>query len=200
MRLFPYQRSEQKEFEQRFSPLLPILYRRAYNLTQSQHDAEELLQDLLVKLLEQPEKWQHAEDLKTWVLRMLYNQFVDAWRKKKRSLLTDSLDDSLPGQAGIEPTAPDSPEQTALEGQQRESLQTAIAQLTPEFRTVLVLHDIEGHTLPEVQTLVDVPLGTLKSRLHRARAQLRDQLKSTEPFSEAMRVNNKPCKNRVSAK
>ncbi|MBT5231604.1 MAG: RNA polymerase sigma factor, partial [Methylococcales bacterium] len=124
--------------------------------------------------------------LQTWLLRSLYYLFVDTWRKSKRTPVDQS--DWLDEQTHTDILNHD-PLEKASSHESLDRLQQALEELTREYRVVIVLHDMEGHTLTHISREIDVPLGTLKSRLHRARKQLREILTEVEPFSEQFRVN-----------
>lgn len=176
-----------QEFEQLILPLLDDLYRYAYRLTGQQANAEDLVQELVTRLHTKQVDLVALENRKTWLLRTLYNLFIDLYRQEKRHLsVIDSYTD-----AGVEleqfaaNTA--TPEELTSQFAEMRQIERAVQNLNPEQRALIALHDIEGHTLQEIETITGIPLGTLKSRLHRARHSLREQL--LEPFSEHRRVN-----------
>ncbi|MEA3244016.1 MAG: RNA polymerase sigma factor [Pseudomonadota bacterium] len=182
-------------FESLLRPHLRDMYRVAYRFTGNRDDAEDLVQDVLTKLYPREQELAGVEHLKPWLARVLYRQFVDNRRRHART----------PFAAQQNPPAADNDEPdpiTALPGnlpgpdagveqhllQQR--LHQALDHLSEDHRSVLTLHDMEGYTLKELETTLDTPLGTLKSRLHRARQQLRLELSTKmEPFSGFHRVN-----------
>jgi RNA polymerase sigma-70 factor, ECF subfamily len=168
-------------FDRLVRPHLPALFRTAYRYTGRREDAEDLVQDLLTKLYPRTSELEQIEDLKPWLTRALYNAFIDGVRRTQRAPeLVDVDDEVLEG--------PHDPQSDFLTAEQRQALITAIDRLNPEHRAVVMLHLVEGHSLPELASLLDVQIGTLKSRLHRAKAQLQDSLKFMEPFSPAERV------------
>ncbi|MCG6976870.1 MAG: RNA polymerase sigma factor [Acidiferrobacterales bacterium] len=172
-------------FENLVSPHIDHLYRLSYRFTGSREDSEDLVQDLLVKLYPRLEEIEAIEKLKPWLAQVLYRLFIDRTRQHKRSVLSvveDSMepDSQLDGGAGTE--------ELAAGTLTRERLQESFAVLNEDQRALLSLHDIEGYTLAELVDVLDVPLGTLKSRLNRSRAKLREHL-SREPFVENQRVN-----------
>jgi RNA polymerase sigma-70 factor (ECF subfamily) len=174
-----HSRDQHADFEALVRPHVDHLYRTAFRFTGSREEAEDLVQDLLVKLMPRVGELAAVEQLRPWLTRVLYRMFVDRHRKQARRRLKvlpdpgtdeggDPLDE-LPGDA------PD-PETEAGARLDQVRLQHALARLSDDHRAVLVLHDMEGYTLPELETLLEVPTGTLKSRLHRARARLRELL------------------------
>jgi RNA polymerase sigma factor (sigma-70 family) len=176
-------------FEALLAPELDMLYRIAYRFTANAADAEDLLQDLLVKLYPKTDELATVETLRPWLIRALRNQYVDSVRKHRRSpsgwlrSVTGSDDEVLAELRSGDPT----PEEAALKDDLQGRLQQALAGLNAEHRVVVTLHDVEGYRLTEIQSMLGVPVGTLKSRLHRARAQLRAALEM-EPLMQRRRV------------
>jgi RNA polymerase sigma-70 factor (ECF subfamily) len=166
-----------REFAAQIEPHYPRLYLLAFRLCGSQADAEDLLQDVLIKLYERRQELSSIENLQPWLGRVLYNQFVDQARKHKRSPLV------LVGDSGFDETADPHTEPVAARTQEesRSALERSLTRLSEDQRTLLLMHDAEGYSLPEIETLTGTPIGTLKSRLSRARARLRDLLRSLDP-------------------
>ena len=172
-------RGESAPFEALVKPHLTRLYRLAFRLTGNSPDAEDLVQDVLVKMYQRGEELASIESLGPWLARVLYHQFVDNTRRYARKRLRAvSIDD--PANEGLvrdalhgasEPQQPDH-----LEPFHINALTRALAALSFEHRTVVLLHDSEGYKLEEIQALTGVSLGTVKSRLPRARARLRELL------------------------
>jgi RNA polymerase sigma-70 factor (ECF subfamily) len=164
------------EFERLLRPHVPALYRSAYRWTGAVDRAEDLVQQLLVRLFPRLVELRALEQVRPWALRVMYRIFVDELRRTRASPVqfgADANDDA----AGAEDEAwlDPGPEPAELVEQQltQERLLRAWEQLGEEHRAVLSMHDIEDYTLPELAQIMDIPLGTLKSRLHRARARLR---------------------------
>ncbi len=184
-------KSHAVQFENLLRPHLEHLYRVAYRFAGNVCDAEDLVQDLLVKLYPKLPELTAVEQLRPWLARALYYHAIDKRRREQHSPLGNRVDlhndgsegDPLDSFAG----AGHDPEHVAEQTLTRERLQTAFAYLNVEQRAVVALHDIEGYSLEELAHLLDTPLGTLKSRLHRARAQLRSLL-MMEPKPVPLRV------------
>ena len=168
------------QFERLLRPHLERLYRLAFRFTGSPEDAEELVQELCARLLPKLGELARLEQPGPWLARSLYNLFVDQVRHRARSPV-DAVAD-LPEIASTLP----GPDEAASGALTAERITAALTQLTPEQRAVLAWHDVEGYTLEELAGSQSLPLGTLKSRLHRARAALRQLLR--EPFPGAGRV------------
>ena len=167
------------EFAQLVRRHLPALYRLAFRFTGSQFDAEDLLQELLTRLYGRRERLTAVEILRPWLARALYNLHVDQLRSRARTPFghlqepANDAEESTPGQA--DPGAsPDLSLETALLSQ---GLVAAVARLPEEQRLIVILHDVEGYELHEAASILGVPLGTAKSRLHRARDRLRAYLR-----------------------
>ncbi len=178
--------SRRTRFERLIRPWLHPLYRRAYRLTGDRDEAEDLVQDLLASLYQKGIRLEEVEDLERWLLKSLYHQFIDRLRRAGRSPLGHLEADTPDGMDRLEDAAP-SPEVLTEQQLEIRRVQAALDALNPHFRAVLVLHDVEGFTLQELSPVLDAPLGTLKSRLHRARRALRDRLRR-EPSSGTERV------------
>lgn len=164
------------------TPHLDRLYRLAYRLTGRRADAEDLFQDVLGKLYDRRKELSSIRDLSPYVGRVMYNQFVDDRRRYARvplRLVTDEVD------VGAMPATEPSPEQSAERDRSRRAVEAALARLSEEHRMVVLLADAEGYRLAEIEALTAVPIGTLKSRLHRARARLREILAEQGTFSAA---------------
>lgn len=176
-------------FETLVEPHVEHLYRLAWRLTRNEAAAEDLVQDVLIKLFRIQGQVANLEQPRPWLARVLYREYVDRWRRERHAPvnLTDveSADtpDSLLDQ---EPDPEADPERSAIDEQLRERLVAALEQLSDEHRTILVFHDVEGYTMDELCTVLSLPLGTVKSRIHRARARLRETLgRMDEAFSAA---------------
>jgi len=178
--LIPFRSKQSANFDELVRPHLDHLYRLAYRYTGSASDAEDLVQDLLVKLYPRINELQDIEQLRPWLARVLYRIFIDNVRRQSRSPvhLVSALEDSRVNSIELEDVAAldDNPEYQVARTKDAQKLTSAIDQLSEEHRSVIMLHDVEGFTLDEMQTILDCPTGTLKSRLHRARNRLRNLL------------------------
>jgi RNA polymerase sigma-70 factor (ECF subfamily) len=169
------------EFERLMREHVPSLYRAAYRWTGAVDRAEDLVQQLLVRLYPRLAELRQLDRVRPWALRVMYRLFVDEHRRERASPvqfgMEPAADPEVPAgedDAWIDP-GPGPAELTERELTQ-ERLIRAWERLGEEHRVVLSLHDIEDYTLPELAQIMDIPLGTLKSRLHRARARLRELL------------------------
>jgi len=178
-----YEDNQTALFERLLKPYMERLYRLAYRLTHDKAEAEDLFQDVLTKVFGRLDELAELRDPGPWLNRVLYNQFVDHRRRYARQRLRTVEEGQLPAQS-IESLAdkpggaPDSEHLLNIR-----TLQTALDQLSDEHRTVVLLHDAEGYKLEEIHRITGDPVGTVKSRLHRARSRLREILGSDGTFS-----------------
>jgi RNA polymerase sigma-70 factor (ECF subfamily) len=175
--------NQRASFETLLRPHLDRLYRLSYRLTGNKPEAEDLFQDVLTKVFPKLDSLVEIEEPGSWLCRIMYNHFIDNRRRYARQRLVAVSEDQLPGQ-GIDSVAGDlDPEADAVQRDSAGELEDALQVLSEEHRMIVLLHDCEGYKLTEIQELMNVPVGTLKSRLHRARARLRDILVANGTFS-----------------
>jgi len=160
------------------------VYRLAYRLTGNPHDAEDLTQEVFVRVFRSLSSYTPGS-FEGWLHRITTNLFLDQARRRQRirfDAFADDAEQRLPGSA---PT----PER-ALHDQLFDSdVERALAALPPEFRAAVVLCDVEGLTYDEIADVLGVKLGTVRSRIHRGRAQLRAALKHRTPAPGRRRVS-----------
>lgn len=177
-------RRRARQFEALVRPHLDALYRLAYRYTASVEDAEDAVQELLFRLYPRTEELASIDGLRPWLARVLRNQLTDGHRRRERDPVGHLR--LVGGEGGDQPLermlsdAP-GPEEVHDRALQRERLEAALAVLSNDHREIIMLHDVEGYTLTELTGIIGVPVGTLKSRLHRARDHLRRVL-GMEPF------------------
>ena len=149
-----------------------------FNYVLNREDAVDVVQDTFVKAYTKLRTFDSASAFYTWLYRIAVNTSIDFLRKR-RARPTDSLDDDKYTDAGYEPVSRDpaiDPERVAIASEQGVALRRAIALLSEKLRTVVILHDVEGLSQEEVADVLKVPVGTVKSRVSRARAELRYSL------------------------
>jgi RNA polymerase sigma-70 factor (ECF subfamily) len=142
------------------------LYEAAYRLTRSAADAEDLVQEVCVRAYPRFAEIELLEQPRGWLLKVLYRLFVDSRRRYERKHVRSIEDDEE--FVGDQP----SPAEEAERALDRWRVEQAWRYLSSEHRTLLALHDVEGYTLSEIQSLTGLKEGTIKSRLHRARVRL----------------------------
>lgn len=154
------------------------LYQQAYRYCGSEHDAEDLLQELMIECCQREQQIRDAPVPAAWLSRVLYHRFVDRYRSQRKHTGHDSVDD-------IEhlPCANDPPlDDRYMHRQMLDAMQS----LSAEQKMVINLHDIEGYTLVELSRTTEIPVGTLKSHLHRARKALKKVL-DMQPIADTSR-------------
>ncbi len=161
------------------------IYRLAFGVTRNQGDAEEVLQDVLLTLARKGASFEGRSALASWIYRITTNAALNK-RRGKRLEVESPLEDLLPAfqadghRAGersfLLADWSQSPEEECLAGERRRILERAIDTLPEHYRAVLILRDVEGLTNEEVAELLAESVASVKSRLHRARMVLREQL------------------------
>lgn len=168
--------NQQQSFDTLIRPHLDRLYRLSFRLAGSKPEAEDLFQDVLTKIFPRLEELIEIEEPGSWLCRVMYNHFIDNRRRFARQRLVIISEGQLP--AGDLESLPGDLD-PVCDAEQRDNimqLDKALQALSDEHRLVVMLHDCEGYKLKEIQDLTGTPVGTLKSRLHRARARLREIL------------------------
>jgi RNA polymerase sigma factor (sigma-70 family) len=152
------------------------VYRLAYRLTGNRHDAEDLTQEVFVRVFRSLSSYTPGT-FEGWLHRITTNLFLDQVRRKQRIRF-----DALPEDAGDRLAGSDpGPERAWEHNNLDHDVQAALATLPPEFRAAVVLCDIEGLSYEEIAATLDVKLGTVRSRIHRGRAALRQALAHRRP-------------------
>ncbi|MBD3784956.1 MAG: RNA polymerase sigma factor SigE [Micrococcales bacterium] len=152
------------------------VYRLAYRLTGNVHDAEDLTQDVFVRVFRSLHTYQPGT-FEGWLHRITTNVFLDRMRRKQR-IRFDALSEES---AARLPSRERGPEQTYHDTHLDDDVQRALDGLSPDFRAAVVLCDIEGLSYEEVAATLGIKLGTVRSRIHRGRAQLREALAHRAP-------------------
>lgn len=158
------------------------VYRLAYRLTGNRHDAEDLTQDVFVRVFKSLHRFQPGT-FEGWLHRITTNLFLDGARRKQK-IRFDGLAD---GSAERLPSSWPNPSEQLTDGDLDHDVATALAALAPEFRAAVVLCDIEGLRYDEISSVLDIKIGTVRSRIHRGRAQLRAALAHRRPTGERER-------------
>ena len=152
------------------------VFRLSYRLTGNRHDAEDLTQEVFVRVFRSLSSYTPGT-FEGWLHRITTNLFLDQVRRKQRirfDALGDDASDRLPGR---DP----GPERAYEHGNLDRDVQAALLDLSPDFRAAVVLCDIEGLSYEEISRTLGVKIGTVRSRIHRARAQLRTALAHRAP-------------------
>jgi RNA polymerase sigma-70 factor (ECF subfamily) len=154
----------------------PRVYRLAYRLTGNAHDAEDLTQDVFVRVFRSLSSYTPGT-FEGWLHRITTNLFLDSMRRRARIRFESFADDAPERLAGREPTPAQAYDDTHWDS----DVQRALDSLAPEFRAAVVLCDIEGLSYEEIADVLGIKLGTVRSRIHRGRAHLREALRHRAP-------------------
>ncbi|HEX6327689.1 MAG TPA: RNA polymerase sigma factor SigE [Jiangellaceae bacterium] len=154
------------------------VYRLAYRLTGNQHDAEDLTQDVFIRVFRSLSTYTPGT-FEGWLHRITTNLFLDMVRRRQRIRFDALGDDAAERLSGREPA----PDRLLADRQLDSDVQSALDSLPPDFRAAVVLCDIEGLSYEEIAATLGVKLGTVRSRIHRGRAQLRAALEHRAPRS-----------------
>lgn len=178
-------RENSQTFERIVRPHFDRLYRLAWRLAGSRSEAEDLFQELLIRAYDKLDELVRIEEPGSWLARIMYNLFIDERRRFARQRLRFVEEGSLPGEGLAGMAAGDGRGNPDYDNEQQDkiaSLDGALGRLSDEHRVVVLLHDAEGYKISEIVALTGVPAGTVKSRLHRARARLREMLEADGTF------------------
>ncbi len=152
------------------------VYRLAYRLTGNSHDAEDLTQEVFVRVFRSLSTYTPGT-FEGWLHRITTNLFLDITRRRQRIRFEGLGEETAAKLSGTGPTPPEAFDEAHLDY----DVAAALADLPPEYRAAVVLCDIEGLTYEEIADVLDVKLGTVRSRIHRGRAQLRSALEHRRP-------------------
>jgi RNA polymerase sigma-70 factor, ECF subfamily len=169
-------------FEKLVRPHFDRLYRLAWRLTGQKAEAEDLFQELLTKAYGKLDDLVEIEEPGSWLARIMYNLFIDERRRFARHRMHTVAEGEMAGDGIAGLPGADGPAWNHERLEQMKMLDTALAQLSDEHRVIVLLHDTEGYKLSEIQDLIGIPVGTVKSRLHRARSRLREILTENGTF------------------
>ncbi|MBX2960934.1 MAG: sigma-70 family RNA polymerase sigma factor [Cyclobacteriaceae bacterium] len=167
-----------KVFHDEFMPHINSMYNFAYRLTFDEDDANDLVQDTYLKAFRFIESFEKGTNAKAWLFRILKNSFINDYRKKSKEPAkidyqevetyynSDEVDRQITPDLRVE----------TLQDMIGDEISNALNALDVDFRTVIILSDLEGFKYEEMAKILDIPIGTVRSRLHRARNLLKEKL------------------------
>ena len=174
--------ADQAKFSDLAMEFMPSLYTAALRMTRNPADAEDLVQETYLKAYRAFASFTEGTNLKAWLYRILTNTYINAYRAKKRRPEESDIDDlenfylyrRLGGLEGA--TAGRSAEDEVLSHITESEVKEAIEALPEQFRMAVLLGDVEGFSYKEIAEILDIPIGTVMSRLHRGRKALQKRL------------------------
>jgi RNA polymerase sigma-70 factor, ECF subfamily len=168
----------QKDYEREALPHMDLLYNYALRMTNSPQDADDLVQETYLKAYRFWDSYEQGTNIKAWLFRIMKNSYINRYRKETKEPDTVDYDEVKDFYSSVRDvsTEPNDLQESLFGNLLDDDVTRAIASLPDDFRTVVILCDIEGLSYEEIAEFVDCPLGTVRSRLHRGRKLLREQL------------------------
>jgi RNA polymerase sigma-70 factor (ECF subfamily) len=169
---------KQREFNAEMIPHMDALYNFAIRLANDPNDAEDLVQDTIVKAYRFFASYERGTNAKAWLFRILKNSYINNYRKQSKQPFQVDYDEISTYYESVRSERSDTTdmEQIMYRELLDDEVTRALNKLPEDFRTVVLLCDIEGFTYEEIANMLDVPIGTIRSRLHRGRNLLRTSL------------------------
>lgn len=168
-------------FDREFMPHISSMYNFAFRLTMDEDDANDLVQDTYLKAFRFISSFERGTNAKAWLFRILKNSFINDYRKKTKEPSKVDYQEVEGFYDSEEAAGTDQTTDLRVEMVQDmlgDEITVALNSLPVDFRTVIILCDVEGFTYEEMAKILDIPIGTVRSRLHRARQLLKEKLKS----------------------
>ena len=177
-------------FEEELFPHIDALKTFAYHLSYNEEDANDLVQETYMKAHRFIEKYDQGTNAKAWLFKILKNAYINEYRKKSKRPQKVDFEDIVSYQNSDSASSSKYLDlrQEIFENMMGDEVTIAINSLPIDFRTVILLCDIEGFTYEEISKIIDVPIGTVRSRLFRARNMLKEKLKA---YAEKMGYEDK---------
>lgn len=185
---------QQKVFDEEFLPHIDALFNFAMTLSNySEEDANDLVQETYLKAFRFIDKYRQGTNAKAWLFKILKNAFINQYRRRSKQPTPvdyedftgyhDGDDSSYVGYLDLR--------EEIFQNMMGDEITTAINSLPVDFRTVILLCDVEDFTYEEISKIVDIPIGTVRSRLHRARNMLKERLRD---YAESLGYEDKRSK------
>lgn len=167
-----------REFEEEAIPHMDVLYNFALRTTGNEDDARDLLQETYLKAYRFWDKYEKGTNIRAWLFRIMKNSYINRYRKETKEPATVDYDEveNFYNSIRAESTDPNDLQEKLFGNLLGDEVSKALASLPDDFRTVVILCDIEGMPYEEIAQFVDIPIGTVRSRLHRGRKLLQQRL------------------------
>jgi RNA polymerase sigma-70 factor (ECF subfamily) len=189
-----------REFEGQAMPFLDSLYNTAYRLARNAEDAQDLVQETYLKAYRSFDQFTPGTNLKAWLFKILKNTFINEYRRRQlapRESDFAAIEENLESHVRPEAVSQSkNPEEEALEHALDQGVQEALDRLPPDYRMAVELADLEGFSYKEIAEILDVPVGTVMSRLYRGRRLLEDALLSYARARNYLQSDEQPAKRR----
>ena len=173
------QKGNETLFEKEFLPHADALYNFAYHLTYQEEDASDLVQDTFLKAFRFIDSYEHGTNAKAWLFKILKNNFINEYRRKTRQPREIDYEDFVSYHESDETATVGNLDlrDDVFRGLIGDEVSRALNNLPVDFRTVILLCDIEGFSYEEIAKIINIPVGTVRSRLNRARNLMKDKLR-----------------------
>ncbi|MFN7748208.1 MAG: sigma-70 family RNA polymerase sigma factor [Cyclobacteriaceae bacterium] len=169
---------KQAVFDNEFMPHMSSMYNFGYRLTLNSDDAQDLVQDTYLKAYRFIDSFQKGTNAKAWLFRIMKNSFINDYRKKRKE--PNKVDyqevEAYYNSEDVDRQITPDLRVDVLQGMLGDEISNALNALDVDFRTVIILCDLEGFKYEEMAKILDIPIGTVRSRLHRARNLLKEKL------------------------
>lgn len=169
----------EKIFEAEFMPQIDALYTFAFHLTLNEEDANDLVQETYLKAFRFIDKYHEGTNAKAWLFKILKNAFINQYRRKTKQPTRVDYEEivNYHDEEDSQYSSYMDLREDMFQHMMGDEVTEAINSLPVDFRVVILLCDIEGFTYEEIAKIIDIPIGTVRSRLHRARNMLKEKLK-----------------------
>jgi RNA polymerase sigma-70 factor (ECF subfamily) len=178
-------------FEQEFMPHMDALYNFAYHLSYNETDSEDLVQDTFLRACKSIDSYRQGTNARAWLFTILRNIFINKYRDKVRQPQTVDYEDASTYQDGHVGGAYVDLREELLRDMMGDEVSLALSKLSPSYREVIMLCDIEEFSYEDIANVLDIPIGTVRSRINRARNMLKDELKE---YAQSMGFKDKRSK------
>ena len=168
-------------FEAQAVPLIDPLYAAALRMTRNPADAQDLVQETFTKAFAAYGRFEQGSNIKAWLYRILTNSYINQYRKRQQQPFTQAVEEledwQLGGAESTTAMASRSAEAEAIDHMPASAVKDALNELSEDFRMVVYFADVEGFSYQEIADMMETPIGTVMSRLHRGRRLLREKLR-----------------------